>query len=432
MNWGRETVNLRRIAILIALASSGCMFGSLKSNLDQMEEHAEVTGEVSAEDWNEKPLIVGVLRLAERDGAPDHPYDKYEMTEPGEYTFYLPPGRYRFLAYEDTNNNFSWDEAEGERIASYSNFSAVELRATEMRGHVDIHITDRPIRDRPEVSHEQMNRRERGMGDVTPLTAERFGPETGPRGLWSPMEFLDTPGWGVYQLQEFEQGKVPVLFVHGISGYPQEFTQLIAGLDRERFQPWVLHYPSGFDLDIIATAMQRVLNEIRHEAGYEHMCVVAHSMGGVLMRLFLKNHREEEARFVHTYVSIVSPVGGMASAGMGASSAPVVVPSWRNLDPAGNTIPVLFDTPLPDGLEYHLFFAHQDGESDTVVALSSQLRAEAMAEAVDMHGFSGTHTSVLRDPRASEHLNSALTNCGNLPAPVAPAPEEAPAEAPAE
>jgi pimeloyl-ACP methyl ester carboxylesterase len=152
------------------------------------------------------------------------------------------------------------------------------------------------------------------------------------------------------------------------------------------------------------------------------MCLVAHSMGGVLSRLFLKTHGRDEGRFVHTFVTIASPLDGMPSAGMGASAAPVVVPSWRNLDPTGPTIPVLYDTPLPDGTEYHLFFAHADGESDTVVALSSQLRAEAMAEAVDMHGFSNTHTGVLRDERTSEHLNAALSRCGEM---ARPEPESA-------
>jgi hypothetical protein len=160
--------------------------------------------------------------------------------------------------------------------------------------------------------------------------------------------------------------------------------------------------------------MQSALNEMRHVYGYERMCLVAHSMGGVLSRLFLKKHRSDEGRFVHTFVSIVSPLDGMPGAGMGVSSAPVVVPSWRDLDPTGRTIPTLYDTPLPEGLDYHLFFAHQDGESDTVVALASQLRAEAMAEATDMHGFSNTHTacSATREcPSTRTRRFSAAVSC---------------------
>ncbi|MBW2460199.1 MAG: alpha/beta fold hydrolase [Deltaproteobacteria bacterium] len=409
------------LVVLAALPLGGCMFGALQDNLDELEHHARISGAIDVEDWNESPVVIGLLRLGEIDGAPDHPVDKIELHGPGEYFFIVPPGQYRVVAYEDTNRNFQWDEDEHERIAAYNNFAPIPVQAGEMRGHVDIRITDRAIRNVPEIADEELERGTRGLsGTILPMESPRFGPDTGPRGLWHPVEFLDEPGWGLFLLGAYDPAKVPVLFVHGISGYPQEFASLVEGLDHGRFQPWVFHYPSGFELGMVATAMQRVLNDMRRQHGYDHMCLVAHSMGGVLSRLFLKNHPEDEGRFVHTFVTIDSPLGGMPSAAMGVSSAPVVVPSWRNLDPEGETIPTLYEIPLPAGLEYHLFFGHVDGQTDTVVSLASQLRPEAMAEAMDMQGFSNTHTGVLRSADTSRHLNAALARCGEAPASNAP------------
>ncbi len=431
-------MNQRPIIILIVLGFlvalgvlplGGCMFGELKSNLHEMNEHAQIGGEIHVEDWDGSPVVVAVLELAEVDGAPDHPFDKLELHGPGEYYFIVPPGRYRVVAWEDSNRDYQWNEIElegeagvpegSERIAAYNNFSVVEVRESEQRAHVDIQITDRRIRNVPTVANEDLQRSVRLIGVVRPLESAHFGPATGPRGLWTPMEFFEDPGWGLFFLGAYDPNKVPVLFVHGISGYPQEFAALIAGLDRDRFQPWVLHYPSGVGLEYVATSIQRALNDLRRQHGYDHMCLVAHSMGGVLARLFLKTYPEDEGRFVHTFVTIDSPLAGMPSAAMGVSSAPVVVPSWRNLDPEGETIPTLYEIPLPPGLEYHLFFSHVDGQTDTVVSLATQLRAEAMAEATTMQGFSNTHGGVLRSPEASRHLNAALARCGEMPAPSA-------------
>ncbi len=405
------------LTALGALPASGCMFGALQDNLDDLDHHARISGEIDVEDWDGSPVVIGLLKVADIDGAPDHPIDKVEMHGPGEYFFIVPPGRYRVVAYEDTNRNFHWDEDEHERIAAYNNFAPIPVRTGEERGRVDILVTDRDLRNAPEIADEELQRRARRVGIVMPMESPRFGPASGPRGLWTPMEFLEEPGWGLFLLGAYDPNKVPVLFVHGISGYPQEFASLVQGLDHERFQAWVLHYPSGFDLEVVTTAIQRSLNDIRRAHPYDHMCLVAHSMGGVLARLFLKNYREDEGRFVHTFVTIDAPLAGMLSAAMGVSSAPVVVPSWRNLDPEGETIPSLYDIPLPAGLEYHLFFSHVDGETDTVVSLATQLRAEAMAEATGMQGFSNTHGGVLRSAEASRHLNAALARCGEAPAP---------------
>jgi len=400
------------VGVLIALSCAGCKLGQVKADIDHLESHAELRGEVTVEGWDESVILVALLQPSDVEGAPDTTYTRSQIPHPGEFYFLVAPGTYRVVAIEDSNGNLQYDE--GERVGSYNNFEAVELRPSEQRAQANVNISNRRLRNVPEFERTELTRFASMNGDVLDLADPRFGPDNGRRGMFQPMAFLDDPGGGIFFLEPYDANKVPVLFVHGIAGYPQEFTRLIGGLDRERFQPWLLHYPSGFDLNMVAWGLNRALGELQHETGFERMCLVAHSMGGVLGRLYIKRNAERTARRVHTFVTIVSPLGGMESAGMGVQASPVVVPSWRNLDPTGHTIPALYEEPLPEGIQYHLFFAHQDGRTDTVVGLHSQLRAEAMAEATELHGFSGTHTGVLRDPLVSEHLGRALAACGQV------------------
>jgi uncharacterized protein YifE (UPF0438 family) len=88
-----------------------------------------------------------------------------------------------------------------------------------------------------------------------------------------------------------------------------------------------------------------------------------------------------------------------------------VLPSWRDLNPSSVFIRELHRKPLPEGLEYHLFYAYGNpkavklGEnSDGVVPLSAQLDPAAQAEAKEQFGFNDTHTGVLLDGDAIRHV----------------------------
>jgi hypothetical protein len=107
--------------------------------------------------------------------------------------------------------------------------------------------------------------------------------------------------------------------------------------------------------------------------------------------------------------------------------APAVVPAWYDLDPQGKFVQHLYDKPLPDDIEYHLLFGFDDGlQSDGVVALGSQLRVEAQAEAAVVQGYRATHTGILESKAAAAQVATALQRCAgdaNAPA-VAKRPKE--------
>ena len=86
-------------------------------------------------------------------------------------------------------------------------------------------------------------------------------------------------------------------------------------------------------------------------------------------------------------IAIASPLGGHSAAHR-AKRAPVVMPSGRDLDPAGEFIRQLHQRPLREGTQYHLFSTAGEaptpvGEEwgDGVVPRASQLTPAARAEA---------------------------------------------------
>jgi pimeloyl-ACP methyl ester carboxylesterase len=128
------------------------------------------------------------------------------------------------------------------------------------------------------------------------LDDEAFGPAAGPYGLWEIMNFLNDGITGIYFMEPFDPDRIPVLFVHGISGYPQEFSALIDELDRDRFQPWFYFYPSGFALDGLSGHLATLLERLHVRHDFDEFAIVAHSMGGLVSRGAILKYREETGR----------------------------------------------------------------------------------------------------------------------------------------
>ena len=78
--------------------------------------------------------------------------------------------------------------------------------------------------------------------------------------------------------------------------YPQEWGAQVARLDRSRFQPWVLQYPSGMRAQAIVDGLDDLLDEVHDRLAPRGLVVVGHSMGGLLARAAI--HRGSPHRWV--------------------------------------------------------------------------------------------------------------------------------------
>jgi len=395
----------------LSLLASGCArMVTLRAENEKIATFAKIEGNVSVEHWKGDPLVVAVMIKPAHMGAPITVKNQIPLNRPGYYSALLEPNVYMLAVFEDANHNQRYDT--GERAAAFEDFGAIDVSGAGASKHIDLTITDElPPFLRQPIDVEVLRPLTVGEGTVLALSDPRFAPENAELGVWEPATFYEKVGMGLFMLEPYDASRIPVLFVHGMGGHPREFETLIGCLDKKRFQPWVAQYASGWALAPVARGMNYVLTKLQRKHGFPKVYVVAHSMGGLVARGMLREHlRANPTPFVTKLVTINSPLGGMSSADTGVSMAPAVVPSWRDIGPRSDYVKKLYAEPLPASIDYSLFFSfHEDEASDGVVALASQLRAEARREASHLVAFEGTHAGVLKDPELCTALIKELS-----------------------
>lgn len=250
-------------------------------------------------------------------------------------------------------------------------------------------------------------------GEVVDLADPKFGEKNGKFGFFDVYDFAWKLGPGVYFLEPYASDKIPVLFVHGAEGYPQQFAKLIEGLDRTRFQPWFFFYPSGARLEALAHFLTERIVRLENRHGFSKLAVVAHSMGGLVSRAFvLEHHARVEDDPIGLFVSYSTPWEGVASAQAGVEKSPVVIDSWRDVAAGSEFIHAIFyqdpdaklPRDLPEGMSYHLIF----GVEDQTIAVPSAIRWQVVREAENRWPLPYGHVDILDSPEASLLLNEIL------------------------
>ncbi len=271
------------------------------------------------------------------------------------------------------------------------------------------------------------------VGVVTTLDEELFSRDRIHDGLVDPVDAPRPVGFGIFFLQPYDPRKIPVLFVHGISASPLDFRDALPALDLERYQPWVMSYPSGMRLAVVAEVLSEQLVELHERLHSRPVVVVAHSMGGLVSRAaILRLSREGRADLVQKFISISTPYGGQPTAALGVRHARQPVPAWTDLSPGSDFLRDL-ESPLPPTLPFYLIFSygshgydeHGDnrhfwdlarwfsvslfaGSNDSSVTLSTQLALYAQRGATQTMGFDVDHVSILSLPDALECVAGLL------------------------
>jgi len=255
------------------------------------------------------------------------------------------------------------------------------------------------------------------QGTIRNLSDPIFGPELSTLGLYEPSVFMEWAPTMFYALEEFIPYKIPVIFVHGMGGTAREFIPIIEKMDRERYVPWFYYYPSGNDLDRLAENFYRLfLSGELFPKTDTPMIIVAHSMGGLIVRESMNLHQgSQRENTVALLITIASPFGGHPGAASGVESAPMIIPSWRDLNPEGDFLRRLFRKPLPTSVNHQLLYAYANpdtlklGEnSDGVVPLYSQLHPLAQEQSSRSVGFNSSHVGILKDDAPIHHIIEAI------------------------
>ena len=426
------TTPIRAALLTLALALAGlvCMSGcstilAVKGEQRLADELCGVSGTVATERAARGPMVVALFTQSGDDYAL---VDYFTATKPGPWGFGVQAGSYFVAAFEDVNGDGAYQDEPFHRPDPTKPLVLTPGQKIDDL-HLVIPFAGRPLRSgrftlsglmarTPEDQQRKSIFALSQLGKVTTLDDPRFAPDRAAAGMWKFYDFLVAGRAGLYFLEPYDPKRIPVLFVHGINGTPRDFRSLIARLDRSRYQAWVLYYPSGARLDTLVTWADQLFTRLEVTLAPKKVMVVAHSMGGLVARGFvLQHHDVTGSDVIGTFVTISSPLGGMASAGQGVEDSPVVVRSWYALAPGSPYLEGLFYTDpatrkqrrkIDDRTAYHMLFGFKGKSGDGTVSLASQLRPEAQEEARTLRGYDETHTGILDSTAVAEHLNALL------------------------
>jgi pimeloyl-ACP methyl ester carboxylesterase len=433
----RFTVAIVALAIAATLVT-GCaplkrVFG-FKKQLEQVQQIGRIEGRIDTEAPADGTLVVVLARPGESEDGKPVGLDTYVRVKPGTYVFPVTAGRYQLGAYEDRNRNGLFDPGELARRVRTSPILEVGPGET---AHDDIVIPkDGVIEELKEpinlfdiVARTPREQRNFSLwawsiqGEICEdLDSTGFGPKAGTRGLWEIMDFLNDGVAGIYFLEPYDPDRIPVLLVHGISGYPQEFSTLIDEIDRKRFQPWFYFYPSGFRLEGVSTHLQTLLTRLQVKHGFKEMAIIAHSMGGLVSRgAILKYEEETDRDDIRLFVTISTPWSGDVKARK-IGDAPIALPlSFQDMNPESEFLRWTFYEDeeranvksMPDHVAFHMIFGFRmSGSSaiadDGTVSVASQARLEAQEQALSIRALDYGHVPILQSPEVIGRVNLLL------------------------
>jgi pimeloyl-ACP methyl ester carboxylesterase len=393
-------------SVWLLLIIDGCMFMRLSQDLKQVEtKEAYIRGRVSYHADQNAPVLMLLITVH---GDKKQLVDFSVMEQPGLYAFLVPQGTFYVAGFIDLNRNMRPDV--GEIYGVYGAPDPVVVEQVGMINGIDLTL-DRVIRkgeiDMDFWSQMRLEKSSASAyisaaGVVADLNNRYFTPQYAEKGLWEPYATLKEMGIGLFFLEDYDPGKIPVLFVYGASGHAQNWRLIFDQMDRKRFQPWFFNYPSGLDLEFIGSALEGAIQLLHDRYGFDALFIVAHSMGGLVARhAILQNAYDDHQDYIRLFLTISTPWGGHRAAAQGVKYAPAVVPSWRDMAPDSDFLAHLYRRPLPPEVPYYLFFSYggrsgmMDENNDGAVTLESQLDYRVQRPAKALFGFDDDHVKVL-------------------------------------
>ncbi len=411
---GRCRMFVKGFLIILTLnLLPGCTLLNLRQEVKLLEQVCEISGEVEGQEAASKPIVVVLLAIdPAKSDRPDALMARTILQKPGNFRFFTGPGTYRVSAFVDLDESGSYQSNEPvgwhEEPKVLSALGGQHITGLKVALHSPEQVQRRypEVRD-PTITAVADKSKSFKSGEIIDLDNPAFSPVNGTIAFWEPLRFLGLDTAGLYFLESFDPGKTPILFIHGAGGNPAEWQPIIGALDRQRFQPWVLFYPSGLRLDVNRQWVSNALVKLQLQHRFVKLHIIAHSMGGLLAggivtRLDESGHGD----LVDTLVTLATPWGGHELAVSGVTSSPAIIPAWYDMVPGSRYQDTIFAAPWSPRLTYHLFFSHRGGynvmsggNTDGVVSLRSQLLAAAQDRAVTIRGFDEDHTSILEsDP----------------------------------
>ncbi len=420
---------------LLGLALTGCAnFRNLAKDLKILDEGYQVRGIIENAADFKGPVRVSIVEW-NRQTRQVYSGDQIDLVTGGAFTFSVTNPQNQYLgAFADANGNHRMDPGEASWIYQAETGEAAPLPFTGGKRKLGVRGRLAENNDSPPGLRQAVDRALAGrgvgqfitrrgvrfsIGETADLNEPRFQATRGEEGLWTPATLAITHGFGIYFREPYDPDRIPVLFIHGAGGSPQDWRMAMEKLDRKRYQAWFYFYPSGMRLNDAAAALNTGVGDLHSRYHFPRLDVVAHSMGGLVARKFiLKNALDEKNDYIKTFITFSTPWDGHEAAAMGVKWAPSVVPSWHDMKQGSPFLNHLFNQRLKGKVSYHLFHSHRakyspflPKENDGSISVASERRPEALAEARSEQGYNEDHVSILTSraalKRAREILDAA-------------------------
>lgn len=214
-------------------------------------------------------------------------------------------------------------------------------------------------------------------------------------------------------LEEFDNKRIPILFIHGMNGTPTDFEYIIENIDKTKFQAWVYYYPSGLNLNYSVDILNSVMDYIKLEYQINELVIVAHSMGGLVSRGFI-NVYDGDIKFP-IFITISTPWNGQELAKESQKYKKYLPQAFSNMVPNSAYQKRVLNKKFPEELEHSLLFGYKGKSSfvleesnDGTISLSSQLFQKAQEQADLVYGFNENHISILNSQVVTKKINDIL------------------------
>lgn len=283
-------------------------------------------------------------------------------------------------------------------------------------------------------------------GHTYPKLDDRiFGRKMRLSGVLTPQGFVKEIGVWIFLLEPHDAAKIPILFLHGHWTGPQVFEELLQSIDTDKYEPWMVFYPSGLDIRETTKLLQLNLARISTFYKKDEVYVIAYSMGGILGRETIVSAKPEyEMPDIPLFIAVASPWGGSIPTTAGAKTAITAHPNsnisygaeaWKQVHHTASFVQKMFRRPLPATTQFHMIYSvggtevELPGRDDGMLHEASLGRKEAVAEAASVtilekptHSTIITHylaidriLHLLADFEAQQEKNDAQTTTGGTP-----------------
>jgi len=403
--------------VLTSVAFTGCAnFRRLGRDLEFMDKTVMITAQVT--NASAYSNIYGFVIEWDRKNNKVLSTDFTKVGELGVFGFAVKHTDNQYVAaFSDLNGNGLYDPSEPSWIYSDTNGNPVSVTADPTTGNARTSGSLSVLHQAPPGLVEAA-RKYRGartieeaatgwripfeLGTLANLDDPKFSSERGARGLWEPASFPMETGVGIFFLEKYDPNRIPVLFVYGAAGSPQDWRRFFEKIDRRKYQPWFYHYPTGRRLEELGGLLNRGVKLLQAHYGFQRMDVVAHSMGGLVTRSFILTNLAAGNRYIDKYVTISTPWAGHPFAALGVKHAPSVVPAWLDLQPDSPFLRQLFQHQLHGRINHLLLYSTKASnslwlpkENDGTVSVASETAAAAERDATEVRGFAEDHVSIL-------------------------------------